>query len=102
MPAELPFDQDVDRAHVEARRARRRRYDLLVANRKALRRAGGTTTGQKRPRGAPPETERASLRLTSDELHRIERAAKEAQLSRENFIRCAALHFVHALEEIDR
>ncbi len=110
MPADYPFDRDVDAEHAQALRDRSRQTDArepgtrsLVALRRELRRAGGVGPAGRRLPIGPPPTERIGLgELTVEELTAIDRAAALAGLSRASYLRACALSTGEELERAHR
>jgi hypothetical protein len=97
-PAEFPYDRDVDREALEKRRTDQLRIKRLVEIRRRLRKAAGITVGQRRPPGAPPATQRKTLRLTVDEERRLEQLADDMLLSVESLLRAC---FLAAADELE-
>lgn len=87
MPAELPFDRDVDREALE----RRRDENLRAERKSALKRELEAAELEARPDPRHPRTERKHFEFTVDELRRIDEAAAGLRLARATFVRRAAL-----------
>lgn len=87
MPADFPYERDVDREALEKRRAEQLRVQRKVAVRKELQAAERDA----HPPGSPPRTQEARVRLTLREERMLDEAARDLGVSRANLLRRAAL-----------
>lgn len=101
MPADMPYERDVDREHAEKHREQRRldngRADRRATIKNELRRGAGVLPAERRPPEAPA-TERISFKVSVGELARLKRTAAELHLSVPALLRAAALTLDRRLE----
>jgi len=97
MTAELPFDRDVDREHLEKRRAE----ELRQRRKGELKRELVDAGRRHRPPGSPPTTQRKQVRLTLDEENRLEAVAEELGMRPGRMIRLAALALIDRYRRIE-
>lgn len=98
MPADLPYERDVDREHAEQHRARAQRAERRVEIKNELHRVAGLRPGARREAGSPPLTERVTALFAVGELERLQRAADELGVSVRSLVRGGALLLARRLE----
>lgn len=98
MPADLPYDRDVDREAIEKRREGQRRAERRVEIKNEMRRRAGVFSASRREAGSAPLTERAQTTFTVGESERIQRVADELGVSVRTLLRAGALILASRLE----